>query len=270
MNQTALPALTDETSPDTGLHDASQYQAVAPTDNQTQSLLVLMSSTTEQILPTQTSPVLSFVSHRLDERKAVHVKRNEPIQCEKYNRCGRSTCIHCQTIYQGKKTKEITKNIKEKDLIRIILTVKSSPDDGLKDLTDKLYRCFKQLRRTSYWKKNIIGGLTRLHIDHTGTCWHPHFDVIAEPNAESDLTEAKLSMIWESITSDSQYINIQSVTPTELSHLKLSTYILKPSFKSLVGKENLIHVYSVATKGKRKLQRFGHWTNTKKRKDWKK
>lgn len=250
--QTELPALTEEPR----------------TANQTQTLLVLMSSTTEQILTPPPIQFLSNNSHRLDGRKAVNGNCYEPIKCEKYNRCGKASCIHCQTIYQGKKTKEVTQNIREKNLIRIILTVKSSPDDELKNLTNKLYHCFKQLRRTAYWRKQFKGGLARLHIDHTGKCWHPHFDIIAEPTAESDLTEAKLSNLWESITNDSEYIHIQTVTKTELSHIKLSTYILKPTFKNIKDNEHLMHVYSRATKGIRKLQRFGKWVNTINRKDW--
>lgn len=153
-------------------------------------------------------------------------------------------------------------------MVRIILTVQSSPDDKLNNLLIKLYRCFKQLRRTAFWKANIKGGLARLHIDHTGDNWHPHFDIIIEEQAESNLNDMTLSTLWESITDDSHYVNIQTVTHNELSHLKLSTYILKPTFKSIADNETLMFEYSQAVRKKKKLQRFGTWTNTKNRKDW--
>ena len=259
--QTALPALRIETGD--GL-----YQSVEPT--QTKNILVHISCSTEQILTSPPSELLSPNSHSPDDYPGVNGNWDEPSKCSKYNRCSKSNCIHCATIIQSRKTKEVTKNIKEKKLIRIILTVKSSPDDELKNLTNKLYHCFKQLRRTIYWKKQVKGGLSRLHIDYNNEShsWHPHFDIIAEPTAESDLTEAKLSTLWESITSDSTNLKIQSVTPTELSHIKLSTYILKPSFKSLVDNKNLMNEYSKAVNKKKKLQRFGKWVNTINRKDW--
>ena len=225
-----------------GLRPASQTCEQILT--QPESLLVLMRSSSEQILTQQ--------------------------ECKKYARCRKPTCIHCQTYFQGKKVKEVTKNVKQKNLIRLILTVKANPDQSLSELLAHLYHSFKQLRRTSYWKKNIKGGLARLHVDHTGACWHPHFDIIAEPNAVGDLEEAKLSTLWESVTNDSYYVHIQTVTKTEISHLKLSTYILKPTFKSIKDNENLMHVYSQSTRGIKKLQRFGTWVNTKFRKDWKK
>ena len=108
-----------------------------------------------------------------------------------------------------------------------------------------------------------------MHVDHSGESWHPHFDLIAEPIAAlGGIEEATLSTLWESITKGSHYVHIQAVTPTELSHLKLTTYILKPTFKSIADKETLMADYSCAVKKRKKLQRFGTWVNTKNRKDW--
>ena len=53
---------------------------------------------------------------------------SEQIECQKYNRCGKSNCITCATIYQSQKSKETAYNIKHKDLYRLVLTIRSTPE----------------------------------------------------------------------------------------------------------------------------------------------
>lgn len=186
--------------------------------------------------------------------------------CQKFARCGKSDCLICAQIYRSKKKVEICNNIQDRKLYRLILTVKSS--ENLDELLKQLYESFYMLRRSKYWLTHIKGGAFRLHVDHTPSGYHPHFEILLE--LHEDINKKEISELWSKITKNSYVINLQKVENTEEDKSRLVSYILKPSFNKIKNSPLLMEVYKKAVRKRKKLQRFGYWINTKTRKDWKK
>jgi hypothetical protein len=155
-------------------------------------------------------------------------------------------------------------NVAHRQLHRLILTL-ANDNHNLSQRLDRLYQSLSRLRRHDYWQRNVVGGLYRLHVDFTDH-WHPHFDMIIE-TAPIDATTMK--SCWLLATGDSNVLKIQRVHNSETDKLKLTRYILKPTFRSIAHDDALMEEYTRAVRKRRTVQRFGIWLNNRTRKEWK-
>lgn len=108
----------------------------------------------------------------------------------------------------------ITHNVK--DYLRTIdnpkfltLTMKHS-DDPLSLQIDRLYDAFKKLRRHTFWKKRVKGGVWFFQVKRSKKSggWHPHLHCLLHSDY---LGQKHLSGVWEAITTDSKIVDIRPI-----------------------------------------------------------
>jgi hypothetical protein len=185
-------------------------------------------------------------------------------------RCGRSNCIHCAQSKTYRRSREAVLNLNTKpNLYRLVLPLEAN-GEALKPRLAHLYESFSRLRETKYWKTRIVGGIYNLHVDYNPALshWNVHLDCILEA---SPVNQSDISNAWLQATGGSHVVNLQQVGPTELDRIKLSKYVLKPTFKGIVNEEDLMAEYMTATHRRRKCDRLGKWRNNRNVKtNWKK
>lgn len=83
-------------------------------------------------------------------------------------------------------------------------------DDPLRDRVRDIYRFYRNIRRTKWFKKNVRGGVWFFQItkNQETNQWHPHIHCLVDSNF---LPKEKLSELWELITGDSKIVDIRAV-----------------------------------------------------------
>lgn len=130
--------------------------------------------------------------------------------------------------------------------------------DGLAASLDRLYRGFRLLRQTDFWKARIQGGVAFLEIKHSAKAgrWHPHLHILADG---SFVPQAELSDIWRAITRDSFVVDVRRVAQIREALTYVSKYASKPLSPSFLAVPALIDEALVALAGRRLLTTFGNW-----------
>ena len=83
-------------------------------------------------------------------------------------------------------------------------------EDSLHERIKDLYRFFRNVRRTEWFKHNVRGGVWFFQVTrskNTGQ-WHPHIHCLVDSNF---LPKEKLSDLWELITGDSRIVDIRAI-----------------------------------------------------------
>lgn len=106
----------------------------------------------------------------------------------------------------------------------ITLTLKHSELD-LSEQFERLYSCFKDLRRLKLWKSKIVGAIWFFEVKFNDKNeWHPHLHIVADGKY---LSQRQLSKEWERLTTDSPVVDIRSVKDPK----KVSDYVAKYATK---------------------------------------
>lgn len=140
----------------------------------------------------------------------------------------------------------------------LTLTLRSGPE-SLTELLDRLLRCFKRLRATTFWKEKVYGGAAfiELTINTDTGAWHPHLHVILDGKW---LDHALLRPLWRQITGDSYVIDIRLIRNRE----KTIHYITKHSTKALppsvIHDSAALEEAVVALRGRKLCYTFGSWS----------
>jgi len=97
---------------------------------------------------------------------------------------------------------------------------------SLKSQFQRLYDCFRELRRLKLWKSAIKGAIWFFEIKYNEKGeWHPHLHVVADGLY---LSQSKLSAEWLRLTVDSPVVDIRSVKDPEKVAEYVSKYATKP------------------------------------------
>jgi len=104
----------------------------------------------------------------------------------------------------------------------LTLTMKNTTDD-LRSEIDRLYDCFKQLRRLKLFKKQVGSGIWFFQItrskDHQS--WHPHLHCLITGKF---LPIGRLRRDWERITGDSFICNIKMIKDQDKATCEVARY----------------------------------------------
>lgn len=107
---------------------------------------------------------------------------------------------------------------------KLELTVKN--DHDLDKCLDHLIASFRRLRQSSFWKKNVLGGVYVIEVTYSELFgWHPHLHIIFY---SVYLPQFTLSHLWFRCTSDSTYVYIKRCNDRQHAINYVTKYVTKP------------------------------------------
>jgi glutaredoxin len=153
----------------------------------------------------------------------------------------------------------ITKNVEQwlaglTDRRFLTFTLKHS-DESLQKQIEKLYECFKSIRRTIDWKYHVEGGVWffQLKKSEPSGQWHPHLHVLVTGRYWA---RQSLSALWLKVTGDSMVTDIRAIRNNRTAAEYVARYSSKPTELSVNTVQTNVEVY-LALKGKRLCGAFG-------------
>lgn len=220
----------------------------------------------------------SLVRHGLISTHATEFQMNRFDECgseclvewseseQRYRlRANHCRCRHCAPCNKAKGSL-LSKNLRERltagpadgQRFRFVtLTLKHSPDDGLRELITRLYDCFRRLRNSPLWKESQDGGAIILEVKWSqGGGWHPHLHVISEGHFMKD---TKLQSEWHRITGDSFKADIRKLDNIKDVCFYVAKYVGKGVNDDVWSDLNAATEYIIAMKGVRFCATFGKW-----------
>jgi hypothetical protein len=137
----------------------------------------------------------------------------------------------------------------------VTLTLKHS-DAPLHDQVRRLYRCFKKLRDSEWWKKTQDGGAFMLEVKHNGTHWHPHLHIIS---AGRFMRKEDLSGAWLRATGDSMIVDIRAIDSAKDVVHYVCKYVTKGTSPQVWQRDELADQFVIGTKRVRACGTYGTW-----------
>ena len=143
----------------------------------------------------------------------------------------------------------------------ITLSLKSS-DQPITWQIDKLYRCFKLLRRDSWWQRHTTGGAAFFEatLNDLSLQWHPHLHIIVEGGY---VPHAMLSRKWLGVTGDSYIVHIEAIPDNEATLRYVTKYGSKSIDGSVFFNLSKLNELVTALSGRRLCATFGRWQGLK-------
>lgn len=126
----------------------------------------------------------------------------------------------------------------------------------LSDRLDRLYGAFRKLRRTSWWRTRVAGGLATVEIKWSvkSAHWHPHLHILCH---SAYLDKKDLSREWHIATGDSYIVDISLVENAALAAGYVAKYTAKPAPASTYRDADRLQEMMLAMHGRRLLLTFG-------------
>lgn len=139
----------------------------------------------------------------------------------------------------------------------VTLTLRHNAN-GLAHEIDRLYECFKKLRKSTIWAKSQQGGVGFLEIKRSkqGDSWHPHFHILTQGKF---MDGAALAAEWKRITTDSFIVDIRFVKDDASVLAYVTKYASKPFDPSLFARQEVLVEAIQALANRRMAVTFGNW-----------
>lgn len=178
---------------------------------------------------------------------------------------------HCEPCQRAKAAR-IRQNIEKQLMTResssprnkrthrfVTFTVKHS-NAPLREQIDRLYACFKRLRRTPCWAESQTGGVCMLEVKLSNGEWHPHLHVVVGGNwvHQDELREA-----WKEVTGDSFIVHIRALPRINDIGAYVAKYITKGTSVEVWQDPGRAAEWIKASKGVRMCNTFGDWRSLK-------
>lgn len=169
--------------------------------------------------------------------------------------CNLRFCPLCQKSKRANIAKNVKEWMKKESHPKMITLTMKTTDEDLKIQLDRLYKCFKQLRRLKLFKKKTRGGIWFFQVTQTTNpkAFHPHLHIIT---AGDYIPHRQLSREWKRITGESFIVDLRAVKNIKKSADYVSRYATMPA--------NLLHMEEMAQlclyyaiKGRRLCGTFG-------------
>lgn len=139
----------------------------------------------------------------------------------------------------------------------VTLTLRHNPLLSLTEMLDRLYRGFKSLRNSPFWKGCTKGGAAFLEVKLSKEGhWHPHLHVICEG---SFVDQKELSHQWYLITGDSSIVDVRRVSEGGQELRYVCKYVGKPLDASVYQNREALCKFILAIRGRRMCFTFGSW-----------
>lgn len=171
--------------------------------------------------------------------------------------CRNRWCLPCARARAFVIAENLRKRLANSTSRKIELTLKSSPDP-LEQQMNRLWDCFRVLRKTRFWKDHVAGGAAAFEVTlNTATGnWHPHLHIVF---VGKYVCKYKLGELWYRITGDSFVVWVKLVGSERAVAGYVTKYITKPA--PGVGKVTDRHFVELirAFQGRRLVTTFGNW-----------
>lgn len=176
------------------------------------------------------------------------------------------TCNHCRD-----RMCQPCQQARRSALVEAILVAVASASSPVRFLTftlkhvrvplasqlDRLYACFKALRRRPLWRSNVRGGALFLEVKvGKDGLYHPHLHVLAEG---SYIDQGALSKEWFAVTGNSYIVDVRAVPDPRKRAVYVTKYATKPADVSVIRCPEKLDEFLVSIKGRRLFQPFGSW-----------
>lgn len=150
----------------------------------------------------------------------------------------------------------------KKETVRFITLTLKHDTRPLRDQLDRLYVCFRELRRTHLWKQKVTGGAALLEVTfaRTSRAWHPHLHVLC--NGKYILNDA-LSAAWLTITGDSFVVDVRLVRDNWRIASYVAKYVTKSIPAAISNDPDRLAELIGACRNRRLVLTFGTWRGFK-------
>jgi hypothetical protein len=177
-------------------------------------------------------------------------------------RCHNRWCPHCargrSTIYAANIKQWIV--AKHRTVRFITLTLRHN-DTPLRDQIDRICRSLLAIRRRSWWKSCVHGGVSFIEIKVGGdNRYHVHAHLIVEGTYAS---VKELSDEWHAVTGDSPVVDIRLVADPDVVAGYVAKYGSKPIDRAIVFQPKRLIECIQALHGRRLATTFGSWKDLK-------
>lgn len=176
-------------------------------------------------------------------------------------RCRDRLCPHCNALRADAASEKMQLTMSRMNSPRMLtLTLKSSPSN-LKTQRERLFECFKTLRKTKAWQRHVFGGIFTFEVTRnpkTGH-WHPHIHAVIDGEFWH---QKALAAEWERVTGDSSIIDIRMVKGRKEAARYVTKYIAKPGEFEQWPDHSIVE-YSRSMVGARTYGTFGKFHSVK-------
>jgi hypothetical protein len=137
----------------------------------------------------------------------------------------------------------------------LTLTLKHRPGP-LQEQIDRLYDCFRRLRRLKFFSAACRGGVWFFQITKSKAdrCWHPHLHCLID---SAWMDHSALVTHWKYITGDSHIVDIRPVRDSDATAAYVARYATSPCELMHLGDPDKVE--AVAALGDRRI--CGTWGN---------
>jgi len=174
------------------------------------------------------------------------------------NNCHDRLCEICQLERRRRLIEAILCTMADARLpVRFVTLTMRHNDFPLNDQLDRLYHCFRLLRRRPFWRQHVTGGALFLEVKvGDDNRYHPHFHILCETEW---LDTYHLSEEWHKVTGDSFRCDVRPVEDYKYRAKYVTKYATKPCDPSIVRNSQKLDEFVCAIKGRRLYQPFGKW-----------
>lgn len=174
------------------------------------------------------------------------------------SRCKLRWCPICRDVSRRIVTGAVDEWLQLQKYPKMITLTLLHSDDPLHLQINRLYDCFRKLRRRAYFQRLISGGVWffQLKFNETTQQWHPHIHCLV---AGKFLPHNRLKDLWHKITGDSYVVDIRPVKDLENASTEVARYATSPADITKVSLERAKEIFH-ATKNRRIC---GSWGSAK-------
>lgn len=166
-------------------------------------------------------------------------------------------CASCRSREAAAKIGEIALSMPSPRFLT--LTLRSSADP-LGGQLDRLFKAFRDLRRSVEWKRHVRGGVATLELTRNPATghWHPHLHVLVDGHF---FPQPVLKKAWLAVTGDSFIVDVRAVHDRHQAAKYVAKYVGKPAnFEP--WPERALCEYAAALHGRRTILTFGSCHNS--------
>jgi len=177
------------------------------------------------------------------------------------NHCHSRWCVPCSRERAHRIVGNLRAKLNEGGMLFVTLTMKHS-HSPLSDQIDRIYACFRRLRRTPFWLRNCDGGAAVLELTHgwKDGLWHVHLHCLLHSNW---LEHKDLKAEWWRITGDSFVVDVRDVHTADQGAQYVTKYITKPIPNTVIGKPGPLLELLTACSRRRLVLTWGSWRGIK-------
>lgn len=171
--------------------------------------------------------------------------------------CHSRWCTPCSRERAARIVGNLKFKLTDGDIRFLTLTIRHS-DTPLPDQIDRIYDCFRKLRRAPFWTSVVDGGCAILELKHSYTTnlWHVHLHCLLDGRyIDHDQIEAE----WWRITGDSHVVDIRRCHDANHAAHYVVKYVTKPVPSTVINKPDALREMISALKGRRLVLTWGSW-----------